>query len=153
MKKYFVQILAIAVLVMVGACENSDENSHLSPDLITNPASASAEKGNEKMAKMVFDQPEQEFGTIVQGESAKMTYTFKNEGEVDLIISSANGSCGCTVPEWPKRPIKPGESNEITVVFNSQGKKGKQTKKVYITANTYPANNVIMLKGDVVAPE
>lgn len=143
----------LALVFGVTSCGDSQKADTLSPDLVSNPATASSEKGEQKQAKMVFSDAEQSFGSIVQGESVTKIYHFKNDGEVDLIISSANGSCGCTIPKWPKTPIKPGQSGEIEVVFNSQGKKGKQTKKVYITANTHPVNNVIVLKGDVVAPE
>ncbi len=149
-------IISGLVLVMslgISSCSETTDDGAFSPDLVNNPATASSEKSEKELAKMVFAVSEQDFGTIVQGESIVKTYKFTNEGEVDLIISSANGSCGCTIPKWPKRPIKSGQSAEIEVVFNSQGKKGKQTKKVYITANTYPINNVIVLKGEVVAPE
>ena len=149
-------ILGGLVLVMslgMNSCSSTDDNGTFSSDLVNNPATASSEKSDTELAKMVFEVTEQNFGTIVQGESVVKTYRFTNEGKVDMIISSANGSCGCTIPKWPKRPIKPGQSGKIEVVFNSQGKKGKQTKKVYITANTYPVNNVIVLKGEVVAPE
>ncbi|MFT4754660.1 MAG: hypothetical protein ACI85Q_002220 [Salibacteraceae bacterium] len=136
------------------SCGNSNNSeSTLSPGLVKNPATASAVGNDMKLAKMEFEVSEQDFGSIVQGESIKKVFEFTNVSEVDLIISSANGSCGCTIPKWPKRPIKPGQTGEIEVVFNSQGKKGKQTKKVYVTANTSPVNNVIVIKGDVVAPE
>ena len=149
-------VLGGLVLVMslgMSSCSETVDNGAFSPDLVNNPATASSEKSEVGLAKMVFESTEEDFGTIVQGESIVKMYRFTNEGEVDLIISSANGSCGCTIPKWPKRPVKPGQSADIEVVFNSQGKKGKQIKKVYITANTYPVNNVIVLKGEVVAPE
>jgi hypothetical protein len=79
-------------------------------------------------------------------------FTFTNNGTSDLVIASAKGSCGCTVPDWPKRPIKPGETSEIKVEFNSTGKKGKQHKKVTIVANTQPSKNVIAIQGNVIAP-
>ena len=149
--------IVLGACVVVGmtllSCGTEGDNAHLPSDLVKNPATASTEGSTQKLALMKFDVSEQNFGSIVQGESIKKIYQFTNEGEVDLIISSANGSCGCTIPKWPKRPIKPGQSGEIEVIFNSQGKKGKQTKKVYITANTTPVNNVIVLKGEVVAPK
>ena len=153
MMKSVLKLGILALIFGVTSCGDSQKADTLSPDLVNNPATASSEEADEKQAKMVFSDAEQDFGSIVQGESVTKIYHFKNEGEVDLIISSANGSCGCTIPKWPKTPIKPGQSGEIEVVFNSQGKKCKQTKKVYITANTHPVNNVIVLKGDVVAPE
>jgi hypothetical protein len=55
-----------------------------------------------------------------------------------MIISNAKGSCGCTVPQWPKEPIAPGSQGEISVQFNSKGKKGSQNKTVTLTTTTTP---------------
>ena len=68
------------------------------------------------------------------------------------MISSAKGSCGCTVPDWPRKPIAPGESAEIRVVFNSEGKNGKQHKKVSVIANTQPSTTVVALTGNIIKP-
>lgn len=152
MRKLLIVALALSTLTL-NSCDEKSKQDQLSPDFVKNPATASSEKSLLELAEMTFEVSEQDFGSIVQGESIKKIYSFTNSGNVDLIISSANGSCGCTIPKWPKRPIKPGEAGTIEVVFNSQGKKGKQTKKVYVTANTSPVNNVIVLKGNVVAPE
>lgn len=148
-------VLFVAFVIGLSSCGSDDSSTNLSPDLVNNPATASTASAtsNEEMAKMVFKNSELNFGTIVQGESIVKLYEFTNEGDVDLIISSANGSCGCTIPKWPKKPIKKGEKGVIEVVFNSQGKEGIMNKKVYITANTTPTNNVIALKGEVVAPK
>ena len=59
------------------------------------------------------------------------------------------GSCGCTVPQWPREPIPVGESNSITVEFNSKGKKGPRNQKVTITANTNPPQTFVALVGEV----
>lgn len=151
--KHLVLTATVALGVMATACSSSDSGENLSPSLVKNPATASAEPNNQQLAEMRFLNPKQDFGDIVQGQSVDLVYEFVNDGEVDLIIGSANGSCGCTVPKWPHHPIKPGEKGEIKVVFNSTGKRNKQTKKVYITANTNPTQNIIMLTGNVVAPE
>ena len=96
-----------------------------------------------------FEQEEFNFGTITQGEKVKNVFVFTNTGDVPLIIANAKGSCGCTVPEWPREPIMPGESGQLTAVFNSKGKRGAQMKKVTITANTDPANTFLSLKGKI----
>lgn len=100
-----------------------------------------------------FEEERFNFGTITQGEKVKHTFMFTNTGNSDLVIVSAKGSCGCTVPEWPKEPIAAGEQGEIYVVFNSDGKSGKQLKQISIVANTEPATSVIALEGDVIAPD
>ena len=78
---------------------------------------------------------------------------FKNTGENDLVIVSAKGSCGCTIPKWPKEPIAPGAEAEMYVIFNSDGKSGRQNKKVSVIANTEPATSVVVIRGNVIVPE
>ncbi len=85
-----------------------------------------------------FDEDSYDFGNINEGDVVDHTFTFTNVGQAPLVISSATGSCGCTIPEWPKESIAPGETGEIKVQFNSKGKGGVNNKTVSITANTYP---------------
>jgi len=94
-----------------------------------------------------------DFGTIQQGDSPEFTFTFKNTGNEPMIISNAKGSCGCTVPQWPKEPIAPGEMGEINVKFNSKNKKGSQNKTVTLTANTTPPNTKLRVTGQIEVPE
>ncbi|MFK7809201.1 MAG: DUF1573 domain-containing protein [Saprospiraceae bacterium] len=98
---------------------------------------------------MEFEEKEFDFGTINAGEKVNHTYKFKNTGSEPLIISNAKGSCGCTVPSWPKEPIPVGGTGEIAVQFDSKGKKNKQSKRVTITANTDPAQSFLTIKGEV----
>ena len=77
--------------------------------------------------KMDFETTEWDFGEIDQGVAVEYAFKFKNSGTDPLIITNAKGSCGCTVPEWPREPVAPGESGVIDVKFISKGKKGKQT--------------------------
>lgn len=101
------------------------------------------------VAKMSFDVDRYNFGTVDEGEVVKHVYKFTNTGKIPLTISNARSTCGCTVPTWPKEPIGVGESGEIEVAFNTQGKRNKQRKPVTITANTYPAQTVVYLDGDI----
>ena len=64
-----------------------------------------------------------------------------------MIISNAKGSCGCTVPKWPKEPIPPKGTGEISVKFNSKNKKGAQNKTVTLTANTTPPTTKLRVTG------
>ena len=83
-----------------------------------------------------------------------VTHVFKfvNNGKGPLVISKANASCGCTVPEYPRDPIMPGDSGKISVQFNTTGKLGQQSKTVTVTANTNPSNTELTLIGKVVHP-
>ena len=93
------------------------------------------------------------FGTIPEGEVVKHVYKFKNTGSEPLIISNAKGSCGCTVPTWPKEPVPPGGTGEIKVEFNSKGKPGPQNKRVTVTANTTPTETYLEIAGEVKGKE
>src|ERR1700760_762256 len=96
-----------------------------------------------------FDKESFDFGKIKQGDKVTYDFKFTNTGKSPLIIKDAIASCGCTKPEWPTTPIKPGESGAIKVTFNSVGKMGLQDKQITITANTNPAQNLVHLIGEV----
>jgi len=96
-----------------------------------------------------FEELEYDFGEITSGEKVTYIYTFTNTGEVPLVLSNAKGSCGCTVPSWPKAPILPGEQGTIEVTFDSSNKSGRQSKRVTITANTNPAQTFLTIRGEV----
>jgi hypothetical protein len=100
-----------------------------------------------------FAETTYDFGTIKDGEKATHMYKFTNTGSEPLLISNAKGSCGCTVPDWPREPIAPGASSEIKVVFDSKGKGSvegqSQSKRVTLTANTDPVNTYLNIKGTV----
>jgi len=100
-----------------------------------------------------FDQEEYDWGTVMDGEKVTKVFKFKNTGKEPLIITKANATCGCTVPDWPKDAIAPGKSGEIKVVFDSKGKGavgGKEdSKRITITANTDPIDTYLTIKGKV----
>lgn len=89
------------------------------------------------------------FGTVKEGEKVVYSYRFKNTGDKPLIISSANASCGCTVPEKPEQPIAPGDSGFIKVVFNSKGTGGVIHKQVRVISNARPDFPLLTLEGEV----
>jgi uncharacterized protein DUF1573 len=98
---------------------------------------------------MDFKEKEFDFGDINEGDKVEHIFVFKNTGEADLVIKKANGSCGCTVPDYPKDPIKPGQESQIKVSFNSDKKHGKQHKTVTIFANTINGSEVIKIKANI----
>ena len=120
-------------------------------DLVKNPFSADKNL-DIPMPKIYFDEEVFDFGEINQGELVTHDFWIKNIGNDDLIINSAKGTCGCTVPEWSKEPILPGEKSKIKVTFNSSGKKGVQSKKVTIVTNAIPNIKVLTIKGNIVVP-
>jgi Protein of unknown function (DUF1573) len=96
-----------------------------------------------------FAQTEFDFGTITQGDTVSHTYTFTNKGSKPLIIANAWGSCGCTVPQYPKEPVAPGEQGQVRVTFNSLGKSGAQHKSVTMQMNTPKHEEEIFINGTV----
>ncbi len=98
---------------------------------------------------MSFTETEHDFGTINEGDVVEHTFAFTNTGKAPLVIVSAKGSCGCTVPQWPKEPIAPGATGEMLVKFNSNGKPNQQTKQVTITANTEAGKEILKIKAMV----
>ncbi len=93
-----------------------------------------------------------DFGTIKEGEKAEFSFRFRNTGKNPLVIVSATASCGCTVPEKPEQPIKPGEIGFIKAVFNSKGKAGPNHKSITVTSNVLPPGfPTLTLKGEVTA--
>lgn len=95
------------------------------------------------------DRKEHNFGNIKTDEIYSTTFTITNTGKEDLIISKAEGSCGCTAAEWEKKPIKGGEKTSIKVHFDTEGKLGEQQKTLTITTNTNPNTTVFTIKATV----
>jgi hypothetical protein len=98
-----------------------------------------------------YDNETHDFGKVMEGEVVYHTYKFTNTGDEPLIIKNAKASCGCTVPQWPRNPIAPGETGEMQVKFDTKGR-GKaggkpQSKRVTVTANTNPSKTYVTIKG------
>lgn len=102
-----------------------------------------------KLPVFAFAEESFDFGTIEEGVVATHDFTFTNTGDVPLVISAANGSCGCTVPEYPRTPIAPGATGVIHVSFDSDKRAGKQEKTVTLTANTVPNVHVLKITAEV----
>jgi len=101
-------------------------------------------------AEITFDRIFHDFGAIKEGEIVKTVFSFTNTGENDLYIVDAIGSCGCTVPKYPKNvAIKPGESGEIEVNFDSNGRPNLQQKMVKISANTSSGGQLLRIQAFV----
>ncbi|MBN8703523.1 MAG: DUF1573 domain-containing protein [Bacteroidetes bacterium] len=105
---------------------------------------------NPNAPDMKFETEVMDYGLIEHGSNGVREFKFKNVGKEPLIITNAVGSCGCTTPEWPKEPIKPGGSGVIKVKYDTQ-RVGNFEKTVTLTSNAKEANKVIRIKGSVKA--
>ena len=98
-----------------------------------------------------FEKEIHDFGTFEQHGNGTYEFKFTNTGDAPLIISNSKGSCGCTVPVWPKEPIAPGASNVIKVKYDTK-RVGAFNKSVTITSNAKTdATKVIRIKGKTLA--
>lgn len=150
-KIYF--IIAIGFLVLSVGCSSNNTDKKLSGDVVKNTKSADRGHKPWEGPKMTFIETEHDFGRIIQGEKIAFNYYFENTGDEDLVITKVTTSCGCTVGNYPKKPIKPGDDGKIEVVFDSKGKKGFQNKRATVLANTQPNHTALIIKGVVVIPE
>lgn len=105
----------------------------------------------ESKADIKFENTEHDFGTIKQGGNGTYNFIFKNTGTDPLIISNAQGSCGCTVPKWPHDPIMPGASDTVKTTYDTK-RIGGFTKTVTITSNAKTSPVVLTIKGMVEEP-
>jgi len=103
------------------------------------------ESSSEKEAKaeITFSKKTHDFGKIAYKGDGTYKFEFENTGKKPLILTSVNSSCSCTVPDWPRKPFKPGEKGEIEVVYDTRTP-GKFTKYVYVHSNA--KDNTIKLK-------
>lgn len=144
-------IIPTLALIFVFSCKNekpkaSADSIHIAASADSSVAADAKTKGE---AAIVFDKTEHDFGIVMQGERAEFNFKFKNTGDAELLIANAVGSCGCTVPEFSKEPIKPGNEGFIKVKFNSEYREDKFSKEIYVTTNTTPPQTTLTIKGFV----
>jgi hypothetical protein len=152
--------LFLAALTMVFfACQSEGDKSGKQVEsiqtegkissIIRSPVSADGTVDTVNVAKLVFEAPIYEFGEVDEGAVINHEFKFTNTGKVPLVIQNAHSTCGCTIPDWPKELIAPGEGGVIKVEFNTKGKSEFQEKPVIITANTYPSITQVYVRGIV----
>lgn len=146
MKKTFT-LLSLGIAIVLATACNSKTTTASAVDSVAAPIDSA------NAAVMAFESSTYDFGKIKEGEKVSFGFKFTNKGKSPLIIQSVASSCGCTVPEYPHEPIAPGDSAEIKVVFNSQGKQGLQNKVVSITSNGIPTSSEVNFVGEVLPSE
>ena len=151
-------IFIIALLLVVAnACQNDGSDGvqeiraadGTNSSMIRNPATADMPLDSNQLARITYEQPEYDFGEVKEGDIVEHTFKFTNTGDVPLTILKARSSCGCTIPEWSEEPIPPGGTGELFAKFNTTAKHDEQKKWITVTANTYPNETKVLLKGIV----
>lgn len=113
---------------------------------------AFAQESNSNAPEISFETEVIDYGTIEKGSNGSREFVFTNTGKEPLIITKAVGSCGCTVPTWPREPIAPGEKAVMRVKYDTQ-RVGQFNKSVTVTSNASNASKVVKIKGVVKAPQ
>jgi hypothetical protein len=139
MKKW---MLIFCVAGMMFSCDIRNTKNH--PGLSATGVPHFGDSTSIIMLDSVYD-----FGKVPDGEKVMYNYRFRNTGNKPLVIASAVASCGCTVPEKPEEPIKPGETGILKVVFNSEGRVGPAHKEIRVVSNAYPPFPVLIITGIV----
>ena len=130
---------ALAMLLLVAAVGYSQD------DVAATAQAADSQDG----PVMAFETETVDYGVIEQGSEPYRVFKFTNTGNAPLIITNAKGSCGCTVPTYPKEPIGPGETSEIKVRYDTN-RLGKFTKRVTLTTNAGEEKQMLTIQGEVV---
>ena len=121
--------------------------------IIRFPVSADGTVDTAGSAVLRFRESAHDFGTVAEGELVRYRFPFRNAGKRPLVITHARSTCGCTVPDYPRSPIAPGDTGSVLVVFDTDGKAGPQRKPITLTANTYPNHTTIDVYGTVAAAD
>lgn len=149
MKKGILMMAAVATMVFT-SCKDKAADKVQAENV---EEAATRDEAANEFPEMTFKETSFDFGTIQEGEVVEHTFTFTNTGDAPLVLTAAKGSCGCTVPTWPREAIAPGETGEMLVSFNSRGRKNVQNKSVRITANTKSGTETIRIKANVIPAE
>ncbi|MGO4288081.1 DUF1573 domain-containing protein [Chitinophaga sp. RAB17] len=129
MKKLF--CLFACGSLLIAACNNSAKTNTTA----AGAAGSGQVKEDGQSSALTFEEKVHNFGEIAAGEKVEYSFKFTNTGTSPLLIEDAISSCGCTVPEWPKEPIKPGQSGYMKVIFDSHGKSGYTEKEISVKIN------------------
>ncbi|UFH36697.1 DUF1573 domain-containing protein [Flavobacterium acetivorans] len=146
MKKIFL----LAVLTILGV---TTSNAQETTKKIKAKAATKASVAKVDGAGIVFVTETIDYGTVAYNSDGKRDFVFTNNGNKPLIITNAQGSCGCTVPTYPREPIAPGAKGVISVKYDTSRAGQPFTKTVTLTTNANPSNKVLTIKGNVLAAD
>jgi len=146
------KIVLLAVLTIFGVTtSNAQAKKTAAKPAAKTTTTTKADSPKVDGAGMLFENETIDYGTIPHNADGKREFTFVNNGTKPLIITNATGSCGCTVPSFPKEPIAPGAKAVIGVKYATD-RVGSFTKTVTITSNAEgQASKVLTIKGNVLA--
>lgn len=137
MKRKILPILLLLNVFFIFSCSKKDEKK-IDSSVIEN------------MTEIKFERTVLDFKSVESGEVVQGSFVFTNEGKYPLVIYEVNTSCGCTVADYPRGEIAPGEKGMISVKYDSEGSAGMRiSKEVTVNANTTPAKTKLKIVADV----
>ena len=151
------QLIWIPLIASLAACNSNDndaadrKNEKLPASLVNNPYSANGTDTAmaNGLSELSLVDTIHNFGALHEGEVANYEFAFTNTGKSPLLITGAQGSCGCTVAQWPHDPIAPGKGGVMKVQFNTADKYGHQEKSVSVTTNARRGNYMLYITADI----
>ena len=141
-------LLLVATAMLIASC-GGNGNSDVDTSVINNPNSASGVDKDAKIPIIKFDKMQHDFGRLSKGEMVSYSFRFTNTGKANLLVKECTATCGCTVADFPKNELKPGEQGFITVSFNSANKHGQQIQTVTVGTNAQPSRYILKITAQV----
>lgn len=148
-RKNLQSVVALLIVSVLAISCNSSANTNANNASVEIDATESDVTKTTGFALVEAENDTYDFGVIEEGEKVTHEFVFTNTGTAPLIINSVRASCGCTTPNYPKEPIKPGEQSKIEVVFDSSNQPGMQHKVITMLSNTEESQTIFHLKGQV----
>ncbi len=145
MKKVIMTLLCLSAGALAANAQDNKQMASIPPPVQQQSATAP----DPDAGKFKFKEETHDFGNVQEGPDQEYDFTFKNTGKSAILISEAHGSCGCTVPQWPKDPILPGEKGAIHVTYHTAGRAGAISKEVIITSNAQQPTTTLHIRGTV----
>jgi len=149
--RFLYQVIIFTCAFVFLSC-SSKNKAEINSDIVRIPVSADGKDNKTRMPEIAFEKKSHDFGKLIQGEKVSFTFKFKNTGNASLVLSSVLPSCSCTVAQFTKTPIMPGEEGTVTVNLNTETKKGIVNSSVTVQANTYPSETKLELSAMVSLP-
>lgn len=159
MKKAMLLVAAVAMISFTSCKDekagdkmndnSADQTEQPQENNQDNQSADADDSSSDEYPDIEFEDNNYDFGEIEEGDVVEHEFVFTNTGDAPLKVMQAKPTCGCTVPDWDKHDIEPGEKGSMMVKFNSQGRPGKQNKSVRLTTNTKKGNEVLRFSATV----
>jgi hypothetical protein len=145
MNFFKLSIIGILIFALAFSCSSINERK----DNLADTVADSLEDGRVKHASIDFDEDFFDLGTLKQGEVISHTFSFKNNGNIPLVIHDVIVDCGCTDTKTSKDIVKPTEEATLEVIFDSRGWYGSQFKSVTIVSNAITPRRSVTIKANI----